>query len=251
MRRATGEFRTVREASAPGARHPAVPAPRPGAIRSTPIAPRGQPATVPRGRGMAPPFVSDRRPAVQPGNDRSLGYIGSMSPSFLSTSTFPAFPVGRVVSALLFLVAISAFPSLAAPDRAAASSPGDAATLQASLPSAPCANSKWRNITFRKRPRTCDFVQRGAPIAHAWMVLTHAMRWNKWSSRRAFGTGRHHINQGPPRGVPIQVWLMKPKTLCGRRVFTVLRARVRTRLTPPYGRWRKWGPRFPLSACRR
>jgi len=162
------------------------------------------------------------------------------------------FLLGALIFPVIAVLAIELLPAASA----SGTNPGPAAgagTSRSLTPVTGCADNHWRKLVFRRRPRTCDFVRRGSrpPFAHVGLILSHAMRWQTWDRRTAFGTGRHHINMGPPMGVPIQIRLRHPRRVCGHLAFTILRARGRRNLTPPYGSWGSWGPRIKLEVCRR
>lgn len=74
---------------------------------------------------------------------------------------------------------------------------------------------------YARRPRTCNFHQRGQPAAYAYLLEMRRMRWLHWGSRLAVGKGKALANMVGP--IPAKVRLGSPQTVCGHRVFTIAR----------------------------
>lgn len=133
--------------------------------------------------------------------------------------------------------------------------------VHAVTPSVICVPGYGRGnseLAYRKKPRVCNFLMRGAPVVHPALVLSHATRWHRWDSEFAKGTGRHFVNSGPRNGIPIKFWLENPITICGHTVFSTLRTRVRKLTYRPnaqpksiYGRWMEWSDPIDIAVCPR
>lgn len=129
-----------------------------------------------------------------------------------------------------------------------------------SSPSVICVPGYPRNsrVVYRRTPRVCNFLFRGAPVIHPGLVLSHATRWTTWNSSAAIGTGRHFVNSGPPNGEPMKFKLTDPVKVCGNTVFSTLQVRVRKLTYRPnakpkyvWGRWLPWGEPYDIAVCSR
>jgi hypothetical protein len=78
--------------------------------------------------------------------------------------------------------------------------------------------------TYRRTPHACDYHERGKPHFHAYIVITRHVHWHYWNRRRAVGHGKIGLTGGPR---PVKIKLRRPRQICGRRVFTRARFKVR------------------------
>lgn len=144
--------------------------------------------------------------------------------------------IGAAVGAAVALTLVLAGP---APSVVAADSSG--MEMRAAKPQALCANYRHQFFYFRARPANCDFPDRSAQAGSigSWDVFpTRRVRWSRWRNQSAVGRGR-----GFMRGVgwrPLLIRLKRSRVVCGRRVFT----RMRVRLKAPDGSlgWGRWSP---------
>lgn len=79
--------------------------------------------------------------------------------------------------------------------------------------------------THRRKPHACDYHERGEPYANAWIEITRHVHWHYWNGRRAVGHGRAYINAYGP--APIKIKLSRPRHVCGQKIFTKARFKVR------------------------
>lgn len=80
---------------------------------------------------------------------------------------------------------------------------------------------------MRSRPARCDYYAANAPlnpIVAMAIAPTKSVRWTHWGARFAYGKGRHHVNG--PGFIPARFRLMRPRTVCGRLMFTKLKIRI-------------------------
>lgn len=68
------------------------------------------------------------------------------------------------------------------------------------------------------RPHSCNFHQRGKPVAYAWLLEMRQIHWLHWGTKVAVGVGKSLANMVGP--TPTRVRLSTPETVCGHRVFT-------------------------------
>jgi hypothetical protein len=81
--------------------------------------------------------------------------------------------------------------------------------------------------SYRFRPHSCDFHERGKPYVHAYIQVARHLHWRYWSPRRALAHGKLGVST---YGLaPLRVKLSRPRHACGRTVFTKGRFRVRIR----------------------
>lgn len=118
--------------------------------------------------------------------------------------------------------------------------------LRAAKPKVVCAQYRAQRFFVRPRPANCDFPDPGvrAGSIGSWDVFpTRKMRWPHWGLKAALGRGKAFM-----RGVgwrPVRVKLTRPRTTCGRKVFT----RLQVRMNAPGRGWMPWGRRYPVKAC--
>lgn len=117
--------------------------------------------------------------------------------------------------------------------------------MRAAKPKVLCANYKHQFFYFRARPANCDFPGRSAQPGSigSWDVFpTRRVRWNRWGYQSAVGRGRGFMRTVGWR--PLRIRLKRSRVVCGRRVFT----RMRVRLKAPGG-WLGWGRWGPIKTC--
>lgn len=144
------------------------------------------------------------------------------------------------------LIAIAVLTFLIAPGSAPAQTNSKTPSLRAFKPQVVCANYRSQRFFVRARPANCDFP---SPYAEqgsisSWSVFpTRSFRWGHWGYRSAIGRGKAFM-----RGVgwrPARVRLSQPRTVCGRKVFT----RLRVRMKPPGSGWSSWGRKVAIKTC--
>jgi hypothetical protein len=79
---------------------------------------------------------------------------------------------------------------------------------------------------YRYKPHHCVFHQRHKfPITGANTVRTKDLHWKHWTQRSAAAKGEVLVSTIGPS--PASLKLTRPRTLCGKTVFTRLRVRFR------------------------
>lgn len=79
---------------------------------------------------------------------------------------------------------------------------------------------------FRKRPRKCIFINRGASDL-ASTVDTEKVKWKKWGRKRAKGKGKTFVAMmAPDNYFTVRIKLSKPVKRCDRRVFSKAKFRI-------------------------
>jgi hypothetical protein len=96
---------------------------------------------------------------------------------------------------------------------AAASAGHASGTLKVS-----CANNSLSQVSFKKTPRHCIFVEPGGTASYQ-SAPTKSMKWEHWGHPHARGKGMGVVNM--LGDTPIKVVLSKPVTNCnGQRVYS-------------------------------
>ena len=118
--------------------------------------------------------------------------------------------------------------------------------VRAVKPRVLCLNYGAGNFYVRSRPARCDYYSARAPddpIVAMAIAPTKSVRWTHWGFRSAVGRGRYHVNG--PGFIPARFRLLRPKNACGRKMFTVIRIRMKV----PGEGWQRWGSRAPIRSC--
>lgn len=145
----------------------------------------------------------------------------------------------------VFAVVLIAMVAGAAPV-GAANPDGPSTNLRAAKPKVLCMKYETQRLFLKARPANCDFIDANADLDafSSWALLpTRRVRWTHWGHRSAIGEGKGFL-----RGVgwrPNRVRLSRPRTVCGRKVFT----RFRGRMNIPGEGWSGWGRRVAIMAC--
>lgn len=71
---------------------------------------------------------------------------------------------------------------------------------------------------YRQRPRSCDLHQRGAPPVRQAIAVTRRLEWSQWGGRVAIAKGKIGISSVGL--VPLKLRLTRPRSICGRTVYT-------------------------------
>ena len=97
---------------------------------------------------------------------------------------------------------------------------------------------------YRRKPRHCIFHDLGEIFIGATTYKTRKLRWPHWGYWKANGLGIALVSTVGPTKVRIR--LRRPRTICGERVFT--RWKVRLRINLPNRKWDRWRG-GPISNC--
>ena len=146
---------------------------------------------------------------------------------------------------VLGAVLIAAIVAGAGPS-GAANLDGSPMSVRAAKPKVLCMKYQTGRLFVRARPANCDFIDADADLGAltSWaLVPTRSVSWTHWGHRSALGKGK-----GFMRGVgwrSNRVRLSRPRTVCGRKVFT----RIKVRMNVPGQGWSSRGRRVPIMAC--
>jgi hypothetical protein len=124
---------------------------------------------------------------------------------------------------------------------------GQPTSPHAAKPKVLCMKYSTEQLYLRARPANCDFIDADVDLDQpftSWAVIpTRSVRWTHWGHRSALGKGKGFL-----RGVgwrPNRVRLSRPRVVCGRKVFTRFKGRIKM---PGQG-WSSWGRRVPIKGC--
>ncbi len=98
--------------------------------------------------------------------------------------------------------------------------------------------------SYRTKPRHCIFHDLGEVFIGATTYKTRKLRWPHWGYWKANGVGIALVSTVGPMKARIR--LRRPRTVCGERVFT--RWKVRLRINLPDRKWDRWRG-GPISNC--
>lgn len=127
----------------------------------------------------------------------------------------------RILKALVPLIAVGVMAVSAA-----------AASGSRTLPVSPIyLGATAASHALKVRPATIVYTGDGTGLLAGAHVSRHSspIRWRKWTTRVALGSGYNQLNDCRPdcadgtfHGFPVRIELWRPRTLGGRRVFTRL-----------------------------
>ena len=71
---------------------------------------------------------------------------------------------------------------------------------------------------YLQRPSSCDLHQRGAPPVRQAIAVTRQLEWSQWGGPVAIADGKLGISSVGL--VPLKLRLSRPRSICGRTVYT-------------------------------
>lgn len=108
-----------------------------------------------------------------------------------------------------------------------------------------CANRNGTAYLRRYRPRNCAYFGRNGSFGGG--VFLRSIRWSHWNRRVASGRGIECGFHLPCENIPARIKAYRPRTACGRVVYT--RLRVSTRFGTVRLRPSRCGDRSRLAAA--